>query len=52
MSVQNRAQSGEPERMHLAFLVSRCDDERIAEVANAVQRLGRVQRLMVLGVLE
>jgi homoserine dehydrogenase len=50
MGVQNRAQRGEPERMHLAFLVSPCDDARITEVANAVQRLGRVQRLMVLGV--
>jgi homoserine dehydrogenase len=50
MGVQNRASRGEADRMHLAFLISACDDARIAEVERAVARLGRIQRLMVLGV--
>jgi homoserine dehydrogenase len=52
MTVQNRASRGEAERTHLGFLVSACDDARIAEVAAAVRRLGRVQQTMVLGVSE
>jgi len=52
MSVQNHAQRGEGERVHLAFLISPCDEARIAEVERAVARLGRVQRTMTLGVAE
>jgi homoserine dehydrogenase len=52
MTVQNRASRGEAERTHLGFLISPCDDARIAEVAAAVRRLGRVQQTLVLGVAE
>jgi homoserine dehydrogenase len=52
MTVQNRASRGEAERTHLGFLISPCDDARIAEVAASVRRLGRVQQTMVLGVAE
>jgi homoserine dehydrogenase len=52
LTVQNHASRGEPDRVHLAFLISPCDDARVAEVAAAVERLGRVQRVLTLGVTE
>src|SRR5262249_50269803 len=52
LTVQNRASRGEAERVHLAFLVSPGDDARVAEVAASIGRLGRVQRVMTLGVVE
>jgi homoserine dehydrogenase len=50
MTVQNQASRGEHDRQHLGFLISPCDDASITEVATAVGRLGRVQRLLTLGV--
>ena len=52
MSVQNHASRGEADLVHLGFLISPCDDARMAEVASAVGRLGRVQRILTLGVAE
>jgi homoserine dehydrogenase len=52
LSVQNHATRGEPERIHLAFLISPCDDARVTDVAAAVARLGRVQQVLTLGVSE
>jgi hypothetical protein len=52
MNVQNHASRGEADKLHLAFLISPCDDARITEVTNAVARLGRVQRILTLGVSE
>jgi homoserine dehydrogenase len=50
LAVQNRAARGEGERLHLGFMVSPSDPARIARVAAQVERLGRVQDLLVLGV--
>ncbi len=52
IEVQNRASRGEGERSHLAFLTSAAGDERFGELAEAIRRLGRVERLLVLGVAE
>src|SRR5262249_29899377 len=52
MDVQNHASRGAGERTHLAFLISPCDAARVAEVAAAVARLGRVQQILTLGVAE
>jgi homoserine dehydrogenase len=52
LSVQNHATRTEAERVHLGFLISPCDDARVADVAAQVGRLGRVQRVLTLGVTE
>ncbi len=52
LAVQNRAHRGEPEREHLAFLVSPSSDAQIAEIEASVERLGRVQQILRLGVAE
>lgn len=52
LSVQNRAHRGEPDRVHLAFLVSPSSEAQIAEIEASVERLGRVQQILRLGVAE
>jgi homoserine dehydrogenase len=50
--VQNRATRGEKDRVDIAFMISPGTDSQIAEVASAVERLARVERHLVLGVLD
>lgn len=50
--VQNRATRGDRDRVDMAFMISPGTDSQIAEVASAVQRLARVERHLVLGVLD
>jgi homoserine dehydrogenase len=60
--VQNRATRGdhhgdhvagrEGGLQHIAFMISPSTDSQIAEVASAVERLARVERHLVLGVLD
>ena len=50
--VQNRATRSEKERVDMAFMISPSTDSQIAEVAAAVQKLARVERHLVLGVLD
>jgi homoserine dehydrogenase len=50
--VQNRAERPGPDRVHLGFLISPCDEAKAADVEAAVRRLGRVERLLRLGVGE
>lgn len=50
--VQNRAARSDKDRVDLAFMISPSTDSQIAEVAAAVERLARVERHLVLGVLD
>ena len=50
--VQNRATRGDDDRVDIAFMVSPSTDTQIAEVAGAVKKLARVDRLLCLGVLD
>jgi hypothetical protein len=50
--VQNRATRGDKDRVDIAFLVSPSSDSQIAEVAAAVAKLARVERVICLGVLD
>jgi homoserine dehydrogenase len=50
--VQNRATRGDKDRVDIAFMISPSTDAQIAEVAAAVERLARVEKLLVLGVLD
>ena len=50
--VQNRATRSEKDRVDIAFMISPGTDSQIAEVASAVERLARVERHLVLGVLD
>ncbi|MGE0362076.1 MAG: homoserine dehydrogenase [Vicinamibacterales bacterium] len=52
LTVQNRAARNEPERVHLAFMLSPSQDEAVATVRDAVARLARVDACLSLGVLE
>jgi homoserine dehydrogenase len=52
LTVQSRGARAEPERQHLALLISPCADEALAEVVAAVRQLARVQRVLALGVVE
>jgi hypothetical protein len=52
LSVQNRASRNDDERVYLGFMIAASSDERITEVRDAVSALGRVERTLVLGVLE
>jgi len=52
LMVQNRAWRGEAERMHLGFLISPCDEPKVAEVAASIDRLGRIEQRLILGVAE
>ncbi len=52
IEVQNRASRNEREATHLAFLTSPASDARFAELCDAIARLGRIDRLLLLGVLE
>jgi homoserine dehydrogenase len=52
LEVQNRATRSETGRVHLAFLTSATSDSRIAELTEAIRRLGRVEEVLVLGVVE
>ena len=50
--VQNRAVRSDKDRVDIAFMISPSTDSQIAEVATAVERLARVERHLVLGVLD
>jgi len=50
--VQNRATRGERDRVDIAFMISPSSDAQIADVAAAVEKLARVDRLLCLGVLD
>ena len=50
--VQNRATRAEKDRVDIAFMISPSTDAQIAEVASAVERLARVEKHLVLGVLD
>ena len=50
--VQNRATRGDSDRVDIAFMISPSTDTQIAEVAAAVEKLARVERLLCLGVLD
>ncbi len=50
--VQNRAWRGEADRMHLGFLISPCDVAALGDVMTSIDRLGRVEQRLALGVLE
>lgn len=50
LTVQNRAQRAERERHHLAILTSPSTDEAFRAVIESIQRLGRVEQTLVLGV--
>jgi homoserine dehydrogenase len=52
LTVQNRARRGDDARVHLGFMVSTSDEDTIAEIADAVRRLARVEDCLCLGVLE
>jgi homoserine dehydrogenase len=50
--VQNRATRSDKDRVDIAFMISPSTDAQIGEVASAVERLARVERHIVLGVLD
>ncbi|MGQ0733393.1 MAG: hypothetical protein ACT4QD_07015, partial [Acidobacteriota bacterium] len=52
LSVQNRASRSEESRIHLAYMVSACAGQTMADVCEAVGRLARVSHCLCLGVLE
>jgi hypothetical protein len=52
MSVQNRAQRGEPLVVHHGFIVSPSDDASVAELAQQLGGLGRVEQTVWFGVSE
>jgi homoserine dehydrogenase len=52
LSVQNRASRNEPDRVHIAFMLSPSQDEPLVAVRESVQRLARVDACLCLGVLE
>ncbi len=52
LTVQNRAQRAERERMHLGVIVSASTDEVLARALDSITRLGRVEQTLVLGVGE
>jgi homoserine dehydrogenase len=52
MSVQNRAQRGEPLVVHHGFIVSATDDTSVAELAQQLGGLGRVEQTVWFGVSE
>ena len=49
---QNHASRTDKDFLYLAFMISPCADERIAELLEAVSRLARVHKSLCLGVLE
>jgi len=52
LTVQNSARRGEDTRIHLGFMISASSEDAIAEVADAVRRLARVEDCLCLGALE
>jgi homoserine dehydrogenase len=52
LSVQSRAERGEPRLHHLAFLLSPSTDAKLADLVQQIARLGRVERRSWLGVAE
>jgi homoserine dehydrogenase len=52
LTVQNRASRHSPDRVHLGFMISPASDDRMTALAEAVERLGRVEQCLVLGALE
>jgi homoserine dehydrogenase len=52
LSVQNRASRPDEDRVYLGFMISPSSDERISALRTAVERLGRVEHCLTLGVLE
>jgi homoserine dehydrogenase len=52
LMVQNRASRHDGQRVYLGFMISPSSDERMTAVREAVEHLGRVERCLVLGVLE
>jgi homoserine dehydrogenase len=52
LSVQNRAQRGEPLVVHHGFIVSASDDASVAELAQQLGGLGRVEQTVWFGVSE
>ncbi len=52
LTVQNRAERGEPLVTHLGFLVSPSDEVRVTELVDQLRGLGRVEQTLWLGVAE
>ena len=52
LTVQNRATRSEPDRLHIAFMISASSDAQIAEVTAAVEHLARVEQRLCLGVMD
>jgi len=52
LSVQNRAQRGEPLVTHLGFVLSASDDATVNDVVAQIRELGRVEQTLWLGVAD
>lgn len=52
LTVQNRSQRAERERLHLGLLVSPCTDHAFDNAIESIRRLGRVEQTLVLGAHE
>jgi homoserine dehydrogenase len=52
LAVVNRATRGEGQITHYGFLLSRSDDDTVAEVVEELRKLGRVEQTLWLGAVE
>jgi hypothetical protein len=52
LTVQNRANRGEPLVTHHGFVISASSDSQIQDVVDQIRELGRVEQTLWLGVVE